>query len=49
MNLLCEWCGQPAVRKDPQLCAECYYKFWRTSKITDDSLKTRLDGTVYSR
>ena len=49
MQLACEWCGQPAVRKDPQLCAECYYKFWKRSGGDADSLRARVDGTVYSR
>ncbi|MDG6926739.1 MAG: hypothetical protein JRN09_09335 [Nitrososphaerota archaeon] len=24
----CELCGQPAARKSPALCAECYYRYW---------------------
>lgn len=49
MQPICEWCGQPAVRRDPMLCAECYFKFWSKTKETADALKTRVDGTVYSR
>ena len=26
--LACELCGQPAARKNPTLCAECYYSYW---------------------
>lgn len=28
----CEWCGQPAVKGNPTLCAECYYKHWYWEK-----------------
>jgi NMD protein affecting ribosome stability and mRNA decay len=24
----CDLCGQPASRIHPELCAECYYKYW---------------------
>ncbi len=32
----CEWCGQPAARSEPTLCAECYYKYWEktTQKVS---------------
>ena len=49
MNLACEWCGQPAVRRNPTLCAECAYKFWARSREIADSPKARLDGAVYSK
>jgi hypothetical protein len=49
MQLTCEWCGQPAVRQEPPLCAECFYKFWSKTKESPDLLKARVDGTVYSR
>ena len=49
MKLVCEWCGQPAVRKDPVLCAECYFKFWSKSKEVSDPLQARVDGSVYSK
>jgi hypothetical protein len=49
MQPLCEWCGQPAVRQNPTLCAECYYKFWSRKRESPDALGTRIDGTVYSR
>ena len=49
LNLACEWCGQPAVRLNPTLCAECAYKFWARSREVADSPKARLDGAVYSK
>ncbi|MDG7008287.1 MAG: hypothetical protein JRN06_08575 [Nitrososphaerota archaeon] len=45
MQPICEWCGQPAVRLDPTLCAERYYKFWSRSKAPQSQ---RVNGTVYS-
>ena len=49
MQLMCEWCGQPAVRRNPTLCAECAYKFWTNSRDVADSPKMRVDGAVYSK
>ena len=49
MQLMCEWCGQPAVRRNPTLCAECAYKFWTRSREVADSPKMRVDGALYSK
>lgn len=47
--LLCEWCGQPAVRQNPTLCAECYFKFWSKSDRSLNPVQARVDGAVYSK
>ncbi len=33
----CEWCGQPASRTNPALCAECYYKYWEKTAFFGSS------------
>jgi hypothetical protein len=37
--LACELCGQPTVRQDPRLCAECYYRYWYWQKATTSGTK----------
>ncbi len=34
MMLACELCEQPAARKNPTLCAKCYYRYWYWQKAT---------------
>ena len=49
LTMSCEWCGQPAVRRDPQICAECSYKYWLKSGEIPYSPRERVGSSVYSR
>ena len=43
--LACELCGQPAARKNPRLCAECYYSYWyrqRAKPVAENETRSAL-------
>ena len=44
MQPMCEWCGQPAVRENPTLCAECCFKYWSKSGGTVRAPRIGVDG-----
>jgi hypothetical protein len=40
--MACEWCGQPTTRKEPKLCAECYFKYWTKTRMRQADVEKML-------